>query len=297
MKRFLCILAVSLCLASCEKYYFAGMVAPAGENVDERFRQSMAFNDLHGYQTIRTFSDLYAVHVFTDSHLAGETGNLDRFVNDYFGNNGAAPFAICLGDLVDGEKPFTEFITHTSPIEDAGRKLFITAGNHDLYWGRWKEFYNSFGSSTYWFEVVTPNAKDLYISVESGGGTLGVRQREWLEEILRTKSSGYRNVIVFTHTHFFMKDTSQGHTSNFALEETYDLSDLFSRYGVDLVLTGHDHYREQTVFKGVEYVIVDALEEKTDNAGYAVVNVGRDIEVGFVSIGGTHSCGGGSATI
>ena len=65
---------------------------------------------------------------------------------------------------------------------------------------------------------------------------------------------------------------------------TYDLTDLFSRYGADLVLTGHDHYREQTVFKGVEYVIVDVLEEKTDNAGYAVVNVGRDIEVGFVSL-------------
>ena len=48
--------------------------------------------------------------------------------------------------------------------------------------------------------------------------------------------------------------------------------------------TGHDHYREQTVFKGVEYVIVDVLEEKTDNAGYAVVNVDRDIEVGFVSL-------------
>lgn len=257
------------------------MVAPAGENVDERFRQSMEFNDLHGYQTIRTFSDPYPVHVFTDSHLAGETGNLDRFVNDYLGNSGA-PFAICLGDLVDGEKPFTEFIAHTSPIGDAGRKLFITAGNHDLYWGRWKEYYNSFGSSTYWFEVETPNAKDLYISLESGGGTLGARQREWLEEILRTKSSDYRNVIVFTHTHFFMKDTSQGHTSNYPLEETYDLANLFSKYGVDLVLTGHDHYREQTVFKGVEYVIVDALEEKTANAGYAVVNVGRDIEVGFV---------------
>lgn len=60
MKRVLCILAAVLSLASCEKYYFTGMVAPAGENVDERFRQSMEFNDLHGYQTIRTFSDLYA---------------------------------------------------------------------------------------------------------------------------------------------------------------------------------------------------------------------------------------------
>ena len=284
MKRFLSILAAALCLVSCEKYYFTGMVAPAGENVDERFRQSMEYNDLHGFQTISTFSDLYSVFVFTDCHLAGGTKNLDRFVSDSFGINGAAPAVICLGDLVDGEKPFTEFISHTSLIGEGGRKLFVTAGNHDLYWGRWPEFYKSFGSSTYWFEIVTPNAKDLYISLESGGGTLGTLQREWLEEVLKSKSSDYRNVIVFTHTHFFMKDTSQGHTSNYALEETYDLADLFARYGVDLVLTGHDHHREQTVFKGVEYVIVDALEEIADNAGYAVLSVGKDIGIEFVNL-------------
>ncbi len=285
MKRFLTILTVSICLASCEKYYFTGMFAPAGENVDERFRQSMEYNALHGYQTIRTFSDRYVVFVFSDSHLVGETKNLDRFVSESFQINGAAPVVICLGDLVDGDKPFTEFISHTSPIiENGTRKLFVTAGNHDLYWGRWKEFYKSFGASTYWFEVVTPNAKDLYISLESGGGTLGSLQREWLEEILKTKSSGYRNVIVFTHTHFFMKDTSQGHTSNYALEETYDLADLFAGYGVDIVLTGHDHHREQTAFKGVEYVIADALEESADNAGYVMLTVGKNIETEFVSL-------------
>ena len=284
MKKFLTISAVAFCLMSCEEYYFQGMIAPAGESVNERFEQSMDYNGSHGYQTIQAVSDDYRVYVFTDCHLAGATKNIDRFVSEYLQDSGAAPFTICLGDLVNGDESFSEFISHTSAIGNAGRKLFLTAGNHDLYWGRWKEFYRSFGSSTYWFEVETPSAKDLFISLESGGGTLGTGQRDWLEETLETKGSGYRNIVVFTHTHFFMRDMSQGHTDNFALEETYDLADLFSGYGVNLVISGHDHHREQTGFKGVDYLVVDCMEEKADNAAYAILSVGKSIDVEFVPL-------------
>lgn len=283
MKKLLIISATALCLASCDKYYFAGMIAPAGENADGRFEQSMKYNADHGFQSLQTASEDYRVYVFTDSHLNGETKNLDRFVNEYLQDNGA-PLTLCLGDLIDGDKPFTEFISHTSRITEAGRKMFVTAGNHDLYWGRWAEYYKTFGSSTYWFEVVSPTSKDLFISVESGGGTLGAKQREWLEETLKTKRNGYRKAVVFTHTHFFMKDASQGHTGNYPVEETYDLLNLFSKYGVDLVLTGHDHYREQTRFKGVEYITVDATEEGTKNAAYAILSIGKDIDVKFVPL-------------
>ena len=275
---------IAFCIISCDKYYFAGMIAPSGTDADGRFTQSMEYNAGHPIQAIYADSDDYEVYVMTDCHLEGETRNLDRFVNLFVQDEGTAPFALCLGDLVNGDKPFDEFVSHTSPIRDSGRKMFVTAGNHDLYWGRWKEFQRCFGTSSYLFEVITPSARDIFISVESGGGTLGARQREWLEKTLESQCRGYRNIVIFTHTHFFMKDLSQSTTGNFTLEETYDLTDLFRKYGVDLVLSGHDHYREQTTFKGVEYVVVDALECSQKDAGYAILSIGNEIRTEFLHI-------------
>lgn len=251
------------------------MLAPEGDNVDTRFEQSMDYNETHGYGKISVASDDYGVYVFSDCHLEESADNLDGFVNAFLQDAAAAPFAICLGDLVNGNNSFDEFISHTSPIQDSGRSLFLTAGNHDLFWGRWEEFHKCFGSSTYWFEVETPSAKDLFISVESAGGTLGAKQREWLEKTLKSKGEGYRHTVIFTHTNFFAGRTPGLFTDNFALEETYDLADLFYRYGVDMVLSGHRHSRECTEFKDVEYVVVDALDAEKNNAVYAVLSMGE----------------------
>ncbi|MBO7460272.1 MAG: hypothetical protein J6T53_05165, partial [Bacteroidales bacterium] len=127
--------------------------------------------------------------------------------------------------------------------------------------------------------------KDLYISIDSGNGTLGYDQRRWLENVLKDKQNqGYRHIIVFTHTHFFKKDTSQGHTSNFNLEETYDLLDLFDRYDVSMVLQGHSHARDLTTFKDVVYLRVDALEDYALDAYYTILNVGNYINYEFVKV-------------
>ena len=285
MRKIGAIIFAALCLVSCDKYYFRGMIAPEGETVDERFAQSMESNSASGPVSVRAGSDDYRFYVITDVHLDGSSRHLDSFVSKFLQDGNRAPMLLCLGDLVNGKREFSEFSTHVKPIADAGDRIFCCAGNHDLYWGRWSSFRKEFGSSTYCFDVLTPSsARDLFICLESGGGTLGGDQRAWLENLLATRSSSYRNVIVFTHTHFFMRDFSQGHTSNYPVEETYDLADLFSRHGVDLVLTGHDHSREDVIFRGVRYVIVDALEDIKDVAGYAVVSSGTDIDVKFVDI-------------
>ncbi len=284
MKKCFNILVIAFCIISCDKYYFAGMIAPSGADADERFGQSMEYNDAHPIPAIHTNSDDYRVYVMTDCHLEGETQHLDKFVNIFIQDEGTVPFALCLGDLVNGDKPFDTFVSHTAAIQEAGRRMFLTIGNHDLYWGRWKDFRKSFGSSTYRFEVITPSARDIFICIDSGGGTLGTRQREWLEETLKSVCGECRNIVVFTHTHFFMKDMSQGTTSNFPLEESYDLTELFRRYEVNLVLSGHDHHREQMTFKGVEYIIVDALEYGQKDAGYAVLSMGDKNRTEFLPI-------------
>ena len=276
-----------LFLTSCGKNIdYLGIFMTFNDSPDERFAQSMEYNREHGYDKITGVPDEYELYVMSDIHVDNSTDNLDRYVSDYLTDTIAAPFSLCLGDLINGTGHFDYFLEHVQPVSDAGRKIYYTAGNHDLYFDQWPEYFKRFGSSSYWFEVQTVGGfKDLYIAIESGSGTLGVDQRDWLEDLLKDKQNqGFRHIIVFTHTHFFKKDTSQGHTSNFNMEETYDLLDLFDRYDVSLVLQGHSHSRDITTFKDVTYLRVDAMEEHSSDAYYTILTIGNNINYNFIRV-------------
>ena len=274
-------------LTSCGKNIdYLGLFMTNNESPDERFAQSMEYNNQHGYDIVTGVPDEYKVYTMSDIHVDFSTDNLDRYVSDYLADTVAAPFSLCLGDLINATGHFDYFAEHVKPVSDAGRKIYYCVGNHDLYFDQWKEYFSRFGSSTYWFEVHTVSGyKDLYIALESGSGTLGIDQREWLEDVLKAKENqGFRHIIVFTHTHLFKKDTSQGHTSNFNLEETYDLADLFDRYDVSLVLQGHSHSRDITMFKDVVYLRVDALEDHYPEAFYTILKIGHNINYDFIQV-------------
>ena len=269
---------------SCGKYDILGFVMSTSDDPDKRFATSIEYNAKNGYRSIRCDADEYGLFVFSDSHIKNKASRkLEAFSDAYVNYPGTAPAALFLGDIVDGKDGWDLFMKGIEPIYLHGN-FFATAGNHDLYFGQWPEYVKRLGTSTYWFEIVCPSAGDLYISLDSASGTLGSDQREWLENLLKEKSSQYRHVIVFTHTHFFKRDGKQGHTSNYAMEETYDLADLFSRYGVDLVLTGHRHFRDEQVFKGVRYITTDCLEESESYASYIVCKVGSGTGVEYVSL-------------
>lgn len=281
------VLLVMFLMTSCNKNYdYLGMFTSVSESSDERFAQSMKYNEEHGYDIITGVPDDYKVYAMTDIHVDFSTDNLDRYVADYLADSTAADFSLCLGDLINATGHFDYFKEHVKPVTDAGRKIYYTVGNHDLYFNQWKEFYSRFGSSSYWFEVHTVGGfKDLYIAIDSGNGTLGIDQREWLENVLKEKQNqGIRHIIVFTHTHLFKKDASQGHTSNFNMEETYDLADLFARYGVSMVVQGHSHHRDLTIFKGVTYLRLDALEDHYPDAYYTILTIGRNINYDFIAV-------------
>ena len=264
-----------------------GMVSSSSGDADSRFEQSMEYDKMHGVDTISVPDNAYKVYIMTDSHVDFSTSNLDQFVDDYLSDAEAAPFCLHLGDVINGQNHYDMCMEHLAPIWDGtGDTCFFAVGNHDLYFGQWQTYRSYIKTSVYHFVVKTPSFKDLYICLDSGNGTLGVKQRKWLEQLLEAaQEQKYRHIIVFTHTHFFKVDASQGHTSNFALEETHDLCDLFSRYGVELVLQGHDHCRDQHYFKGVQFLIVDALEDHFYNAYYAVMEVHQSFDFQFVPVG------------
>lgn len=175
--------------------------------------------------------------------------------------------------------------------------LAIALGNHDIYFNQWDEWRSYFGTSVYWFYTMLPDSTvlDRFICLDSAEGTLGTAQLQWLRELLTENgsqpstvnsqhSSPFRHTIVFTHTHFFRRDHSQQHTSNYAIEETYELTSLLEQGGVDMYWCGHDHSREITDYAGFTSIVVDAIEDHYPPAFYMVATLSDQINYRFIQL-------------
>ncbi len=276
----LCALLLCACANEDTTLDMKGMFSPNGEVVNMRFNQSMEYNDSVGDIHLNMQSDDYTIYMCSDSHITRKTHkNLDYFMEQY--KAAAAPkFAIHLGDIIDAQKnfPCADSIVHFAgqTINDT---LFITPGNHDIYFQQWPIYRSYFHSSVYWFDTYNGNKKlDLFICLDSAEGELGVSQMKWLRDLLEKKSQeGYRHTIVFTHTHLWKLDGSQGHTSNMALEATYELTSLLSRYGVEYVWSGHQHARQLVQFKGVTYMVLNATKDEEKGQSYLLAHMSENI--------------------
>jgi len=258
--RLLLTATIALTIVSCEK----DDVFPQEEHsVNQRFIQSMEWNENHPYKEIITSSDNYTILFMGDSHI-GTSGNLKSAIS--IAEQEKAVAIVMAGDLTTGHKNACNELEGC--LQPKGSLLsFLTPGNHDLWPDTgWDEYYARFGASVYYFTVETPGGTDLYISLDSGSGTLGSDQLDWLEKILQELRSGYRRCIVFTHINFFRLRHSE--ISNPEVEELNILIDLFTRYHVDMLVSGHDHKRSEEVFGITTYIVLEPLKDGTDNAGY-----------------------------
>ncbi len=286
MKRTIQYLALMLIVCTgCERLDMSGMFYGSSARSDERFAQSMAYNKEHGYKTVIAPADTYKVYFATDFHVDSTTLHTQAWVGAIQADKECVA-AVALGDMVNGRKKYPYFMDAVAPLLDAGFPLFATAGNHDTYFSEWPEYVHYWGTSTYYFEVKTPNHTDLYISIDTSDGTFGREQMAWLRKLLQEKKDGYRNKMIFTHTHMFKPDGAQGHTSNFPIEETYELTALLSDYGVDWYMSGHRHSRHIFTFKGVTYYQIDAIQEAyaEENSYYFVATIGEGMTYEFVHL-------------
>ncbi|MBO7458758.1 MAG: metallophosphoesterase [Paludibacteraceae bacterium] len=281
MKKTIYYIAMALVLAACANEEstldMKGMFSPNGETVNARFEQSMAYNEFAGEIHMNMGTDDYTVYVCTDSHITRKTHrNLDYFMAQYSAAEGPK-LALHLGDIIDAQKnfPCADSILHTGRTK--ADTIFTTPGNHDIYFKQWPIYREFFKTGIYWFDTQNNGKKlDLYICLDTAEGTPGTKQFQWLRELLAKKSTeGYRRIIVFTHTHFWKLDASQGHTSNYSLEDTYELAGLFAQYGVDYVWTGHQHARQSVIYKGVNYLVLDATKDEEKGQAYMIVNMGE----------------------
>ncbi len=272
------LLLIPFSFTSCEDLDVSGMFR-SYDPVNERFEQSMEWNASHPFMEISVPADDYNILSMGDSHV-GSTKNLDTFFSDAKTKNSAA--VVMVGDLTTGHAEDYEVFQQHVPDPDFLPQFFIV-GNHDLYFNGWKQFYSRFGSSTYTFAVKTNVDSDLFICLDTGGGTLGKKQLDWLKDVLKNARPDYRNCIIFTHNNFFRyRHTS---STNPQMEEVRILIDLFTKNNVEMVVMAHDHIHDVQLYGNTTYITMDALKDDLENQGYLQINVknGR-IEYRFINL-------------
>ena len=268
-----------------------GMFAGTSPTIDKRFEQSMEYNKQAGYATIQALTDDYHVYVCTDTHIHQTRKRWEYFIEAYRADL-LCPVAVHLGDIIDATTDFgyieeaLEPHPLTSILPTKPDTLMAVCGNHDIYFKQWEQFIKTFKTSSYYFIVETPSgAKDLFVVYDSADGTIGSRQLQWLRETLEwADKQDFRHIVACTHTHFFKRDGSQGHTSNYTLEETYALLNLFEKHGVDMVWSGHDHSREITQVKDMTCIVVDSMKDEDKKPFYMLVTMGEKIDYEFISV-------------
>jgi hypothetical protein len=253
-------------LTGCEESDLTGFFI-SDESINQRFKQSTEWNASHPYREIIVPSENYFILTMGDSHVGG-TINLNTFLNIAKNTNSTAIVAV--GDLTTGNASDYDVFQEILPDQDS-LPSFLIAGNHDLWYHGWNQFYSRFGSSTYLFTIKTPAAKDLFICLDTGNGTLGEKQLDWLKEILQTYRNEYRYCILFTHNNMFRNRHTL--STNPPVEELHALIELFTIHKVDMIITAHDHIKYEEKFGNTTYITMDALEDGLDYSGYFQLNI------------------------
>lgn len=292
-KRNLYFFAVATALffaTSCNHLDIPGMVINRSDT-EERVNDWLDYNEQNGEPVIENAPDTYLVYSSSDSHfnvadsaiVQADDDRLFQFITAER-NDPQAVFSMLVGDLANenGEIPYK--IVEASMQYDAESQAkndpcFPTIGNHDVYFDCAKWYKEHFHTSTYTVTVKTVGGfKDLFIFLDSGNGTHGKRQMDWLEEKLSHRDE-YRNCVVISHCWLFR--TSYNYTTtpaaNLPLDEQYAFMDLMSRSNVSLVVMGHFHMREQRQFNGITYVMTDNLNEGTLKPSYMVLSCGDKV--------------------
>lgn len=264
-----------------------GNIVGTSPRIDQRLADSEKYNVTHPFATLYAADEDYHVYVCTDTHITTEVTRWQSFIAAYH-QDMLCPVAIHLGDVVDAQNHFDEMYNAFTSVSNNPMKkdtLMVVAGNHDICFSQWPAYLETFKTSTYYFIVKTPQGKqDLYIMFDTADGTVGSKQLDWLKSTLAWASKeDFRHIVACTHTHFFMRDGSQGIATNFSIEETYALLNLFESYGVDMVWTGHDHSREVTEYKGMTCIIVDSMTAEDKSPYYMLVTMGNKITYDFIS--------------
>jgi predicted MPP superfamily phosphohydrolase len=160
-------------------------------------------------------------------------------------------FVLMMGDNLYGSETPRDFETKFSDpykkLLDDKVKFYATLGNHDLALQVNYQDFNMNGKEYYRFK----KGNVAFYSLNSN--YMDKKQVEWLESELAKDTSDWK-VCFFHHPPY---SSAKKHGSDNQLREVVE--PIFVKYGVDVVLTGHDHvYERIKPQKGIYYFVSGA---------------------------------------
>ncbi len=214
------------------------------------------------------------VQYHADSTKFGTTGNFLKSALDSMKAGGFSPdFMLHTGDMVH-----ENYIEYWADMLNINKKYFTSvpvaaiSGNHEAN-------YNSTGVETlkrFNYETENDKIKGVYYTFAFGntrfimlntndvtGNKLSEAQYKWLEDILKNKTEKWTIVGMHNPMYSIGKYVSNPSYNAIGMALREQLSDLFAKYGVDLVLQAHDHAYSVTRPIG-ENKVIDASCIKTN---------------------------------
>jgi hypothetical protein len=160
-------------------------------------------------------------------------------------------FVLMLGDnlyIGDNVKAYEKaFETPYKRLIDAGVKFYATLGNHDNPNERLYKPFNMGGERYYTFKPEKASVR--FFSLDSN--YVDEKQLAWLDKELEASGSDWK--IMFFHHPLY----SSGDTHGPAELQRDLLEPVFLKHGVNVVLSGHEHFYERLKpQKGIQYFIV-----------------------------------------
>ena len=289
--------AALMLMSGCNRLDILGMVVNRSDT-EERVADWLDYDAQNGMPVIENAPDEYRFYSCSDTHYSDRDSLVPHGANDRLyqyitleRNDPQALFSIHAGDMVNesGEAGFrlTQQALSFDPTTQAKNDpCFLIIGNHDVYFDCAGFFKQYFHTSTYAVTVKTVGGKqDLFLFLDSGNGTHGARQLEWLEQQLAHRDD-YRHCFVISHN--WLLRTSYNYTTtpaaNLPQDEQYAFMDLMSNSRVDMVIMGHFHAREQRQFGGVTYLMTDNLNEGQLKPSYLMVSVGEKLDYEYFEL-------------
>jgi predicted phosphodiesterase len=156
-------------------------------------------------------------------------------------------FVITVGDnLYTGSQPADfdkDFAIPYKALLDAGILFYATLGNHDATNERFYKPFNMNGANYYAFKKRNVH----FFALDSN--YMDRAQTSWIEAQLRSAGDADWKICFFHHP---LYSSGRYHGSDTDLRKV--LEPLFVKYGVDVVLSGHDHVYERVVpQRGIYY--------------------------------------------
>ncbi|MDD7009230.1 MAG: metallophosphoesterase [Bullifex sp.] len=246
MRKILLLIVLTLAFfTSCDNIVPIASIDPYKKTAKENYYAD-PLTGLNGNDFPKTDAEGFKILLISDTHFGKtksgtffKTEDFEKYIKDS-GILSSSDFIVNLGDVSDNsEQAQLDEYKEWSENLFAGKPIVNVIGNHDNRNGGVQRFIDTFDMDSTYYRF---NASDVqFYVVDSAFRTLGRQQLDHLMKVLEENKDEKK--IILTHIPLYGSITN--FYASFADEKERNfLLSRFSRYGVNLLLTGHKHVPE-----------------------------------------------------